>query len=345
MTTMMREEILEQPAAIARTVAALRPRTDDVRRLAVGRRQVLFAARGSSDNAATYGRYLTEIVAGRAAAALAPSVATAYRRRVDLGHALVVCLSQSGETAELVETLAWARTCGAATVAVTNVGDSALARGADLALVTAAGPERAIPATKTFTAQLVAMALLADALAPTPGAVRGIERVPDAVAELVRGRSGIERAVDVLLGRPRTLVTGRGLGYAVAAELALKLEETCLRPVPGLSYADLRHGPIAIVDDRVAAIVVAPRDGPVLAGLTGLVPELRSRGAAVVGIGLAAGVDAHVAGPDLPEILAPIGLVAAGQLVVEGLARGLGLDPDAPRGLRKVTQTDPEEAG
>lgn len=334
----MLAEVLEQPAAIARTIAALRPLAPEVRRLAAGRPQVLLAARGSSDNAATYGRYLLEVVAGRAAAPLAPSVATAYRSRVDLRHALVVAVSQSGETTELLETLRWACDGGAATIVVTNVAGSALTREADLALVTAAGPELAVPATKTFTAQLTAMAVLAEALAPLPG----LDRVPGAVAAVLASRAGVDAAVDVLLARPQTLVTSRGLTHAVAAELALKIQETCLRPVLGLSYADLRHGPIAVVDDRTTAVVVAPPDGPVRDGLARLVPDLRSRGAAVVGLGLDGG-DVHVAGPDLPEPLAPIGLVVAGQLVVEGLARGLGLDPDSPRGLRKVTQTDPEE--
>jgi glucosamine--fructose-6-phosphate aminotransferase (isomerizing) len=349
MSTVMLEEILEQPAAIGRTLAALLPLADDVRLLAGGRPQVLFAARGSSDNAAIYGRYLSEVVAGRAAAMVAPSVATVYRRRLDLAHALVVTVSQSGETGEMVQMLAWARDCGAATLAVTNVVNSSLAHAADLALVTEAGEERAIPATKTFTTQLVAMAVLARALSPDSSDLLDVERVPEAVAELVRRQSGVAQAVGALLDRPRTLVTGRGLTYAVAAELALKLQETCLRPVPGLSYADLRHGPIAIVDGRTTAVVVAPRDGPALSGLTGLVPDLRSRGAVVVGIGgdarLAQAADIAVAGPDLPESLAPIGLVVAGQLMAERLARGLGLDPDTPHGLRKVTQTDLEEGG
>ena len=344
MTSVMLEEILEQPTAIARTIASLRPRRDDVRRLARGRPQVLFAARGSSDNAATYGRYLLEVVAGRAAGPLAPSVATAYRRRLGLGHALVVAISQSGETAELVELVAWAKACGARTLAVVNVADSALAGAADLALLTEAGPERAVPATKTFTTQLTAMAVVADALGPRGDALDALDRIPDAVAEVLERRAGVEQAVEVLLARPRTAVTSRGITLAVAAELALKLQETCLRPVPGLSYADLRHGPLAMVDDQTTAVVVAPADGPVLDGLTALVPDLRKRGASVVGIGLdGRGVDVHVAGPDLPEPLAPIGLVAAGQLVVERLARGLGLDPDAPRGLHKVTETDPTE--
>jgi glucosamine--fructose-6-phosphate aminotransferase (isomerizing) len=124
----------------------------------------------------------------------------------------------------------------------------------------------------------------------------------------------------------------------------LKLKETCLRTAVGGSYADLLHGPIVVIDDHSAAIVVAPGEGPVLSGLKRLVPDLRSRGALVVGIGgdaaLVDAVDVAVSGPDLSEPLAPIGLVVAGQLVVEELARELGMNPDAPRGLRKVTQTD-----
>jgi glucosamine--fructose-6-phosphate aminotransferase (isomerizing) len=343
----MLAEILEQPAAIARTLTSVCSQGEAVRQLAAGRAQVLFAARGSSDNAATYGRYLTEVVAGRAAADLAPSIATAYRRPVALSHALVVVVSQSGESAELVETLDWARTCGAATLAVTNVSHGAVAHHADLVLVTEAGAEHAVPATKTFTTQLTAMAVLAGALADDPGPLSQLTRVPDAVATLVTARAGVAAAVELLGARARWLVTSRGVSYAVAAELALKLEETCLRPVPGLAYSDLRHGPIAIVAADTAAIVVAPPNGPVLGGLTRQIPDLRSRGASVVTIGgdaaLARASDAPVAGPDLPELLAPIGLVVAGQLVVESLARALGLDPDAPPGLLKVTSTEIEE--
>ncbi len=348
MTTVMAGEIRQQPAALARTLAALRPLAGEVRDLARGRAQVLFAARGSSDNAATYGRYLSEIHAGRAAAALAPSVATMYRRPVDLRHALVVGVSQSGETSEIVESLSWARGCGAATLAVTNVRGSALAQLADLALVTEAGPELAVPATKTFTTQLVAMVVLAGALASDPDSLDAAsDRVAKAVADLIHEPRGVDEAALVLRGRARLVVSGRGLTNAVAAELALKLEETCLRPVAGGSYADLLHGPVAVVDEQSAAVVVAPPDGPVVGGLTRLVGELRARGAVVVGLGgdaaFADVVDVAVAGPRLAESVAPIGLAVAGQLVVERLTRELGLDPDAPRGLRKVTQTDGEE--
>jgi glucosamine--fructose-6-phosphate aminotransferase (isomerizing) len=345
MQTIMRQEIAEQPLAIAATLEALRPLRARIAELGRSRGHVLFVARGSSDNAAVYGRYLLEVHAGRIASMAAPSVATHYRSSLDLSRALVVCISQSGQTEEIVEAQEWAHDCGAVTIAVTNVAGSQLAQAADLALVTRAGSERAIPATKTFTTQLTAVAVLATALAPDPGALDAdLDRVPGEVKRLIARRRGVDEAVTLLARTNEVLVTGRGLGYAAALETALKLEETCLRPVRGLSYADLKHGPIAIVDPQLAAIVVAAQDGPMLDGLTDLLADLHSRGALTVGIGgdprFAGAADVTVAGPDLPEMVAPIGLVVAGQLLAEGLAAALGLNPDAPRGLNKVTQTD-----
>jgi glucosamine--fructose-6-phosphate aminotransferase (isomerizing) len=342
---MMAQEVAEQPAAIAATLEALRPLRARIAQLALGRQQILFVARGSSDNAAIYGRYLLEVHAGRTGAPAAPSVATHYRRELDLSGALVVCVSQSGQTEEIVQTQEWARRCGAATIAVTNVAGSPLAEAADLAMVTRAGPERAVPATKTFTTQLTAMAILATALGSDPKALDAdLDRVPAEIEKLIANRAGVDEAVTLLARTNEVLVSGRGLAHAAAVETALKLEETCLRPVRGLSYADLKHGPIAIVDPQMVSIVLAAADGPMLSGLSELLGDLRSRGALTVGIGgdsrFAAAADVSVAGPDLPEAVAPIALVVAGQLIAEGLARALGLNPDAPRGLNKVTQTD-----
>jgi glucosamine--fructose-6-phosphate aminotransferase (isomerizing) len=343
--TAMATEIAEQPAAIERTLDALLPRRDELRRLASGRRHVLLVARGSSDNAGVYGRYLLEAHTGRGAALAAPSIATHYAARRDLSDTVVVSLSQSGETEEIVETQAWGSASGARTVAITNVEDSTLATQADLALVTPAGLERAVPATKSYTAQLAALAVLGDALGPPSVSLEGeLRRVPDAVQELLDGRAGVDAAVERLASTTSTLVSGRGILYGTALEVALKLEETCLRPVRGLSYADLRHGPMAVVDDQLVAVLVAAQDGPMVIGLSGLARELRERGAAVVGVGGDAAfrshLDVEVPGPDLPEVVAPLATIVPAQLVVEALARTLGLDPDAPRGLSKVTRTD-----
>ncbi len=140
------------------------------------------------------------------------------------------------------------------------------------------------------------------------------------------------------------MVSGRGLLLGTALETALKLEETCLRPVRGYSYADLRHGPISVVTDGVLAVLVAASDGPLAGPMVELADDLRTRGARILGIGgtpaFADRCDVHLPGPDLPEVVAPIASIVPAQLTIERLARDLGLDPDNPRGLAKVTRTD-----
>ncbi|UYM07567.1 SIS domain-containing protein [Solicola gregarius] len=341
----MSAEIAEQPQALARTLENLLPRCDDIARLADGRGHVLLVARGSSDNAAVYARYLIETTCGLSAALAAPSVATHYVGERDLSDTLVVSISQSGETEEIVATQAWAHERGGATVAIANVADSRLVREADLALVTQAGPELAVPATKSYLTQLAALAVVAVALAPDDTTLRSGLQGASAEVERLLG-TATDHAVDILAGAGDVLVTGRGIVLGTALETALKFEETCLRPVRGLSYADLRHGPIAIVDPDVVAVLVAAGDGPLVDGMAALAGDLRERGAAVLGIGGDAAFrdacDACLPGPALPEALAPLGLIVPAQLTIESLARTLGLDPDAPRGLSKVTRTDAE---
>jgi len=336
-------EIAEQPEALGATFEHVLPLRDRITRLGAGRRNVMFVARGSSDNACVYGRYLTEIHAGRQASLAAPSVATLYGANLDLSSTLVVAVSQSGATREIVETAEWAKNNGAAIVGITNHEDSPLAETADVALITQAGHELAVPATKTYTTQLAAITVAVDALAPKPGTLDAdIARVPDVAAKALQ--TPVEVAADLLAGAHDVLASGRGLTFGTTLEVALKLEETCLQPVRGLSYADLKHGPIAVVDADLVTILVAAPNGPALPGLIELAGTVREKGSRILGIGgdatFASRCDVALAGPDLPETLAPLALIIPAQLAIEALARKLGLDPDAPRGLRKVTQTD-----
>ncbi|MGC4110818.1 MAG: SIS domain-containing protein [Nocardioides sp.] len=344
MPTWMRREIAEQGDAVAATVEEARSRAEQVRAAMSARRRILLVARGSSDNAAVYGRYLVETHLGLPAALAAPSVATHYRARMDLSDTLVVSVSQSGRTEEIVAVQRWAAELGAATVGISNDATSPLATEADVPLTTQAGVERAVPATKSYSSQLAALAGLTAALDDGDDLWSLLDRVPAEVARLEASEAGVAEAVDLLAGSDDVLVTGRGLVFGTALEVGLKLEETCLRPVRGLSYADLRHGPIAVVGPGLTAVVVAAQDGPMLAPIVELAGDLAGRGAQVLGIGgdaaLAASSTYHVPGPDLPEAAAPIGLIVPAQLLVESLARRLGLDPDAPRGLNKVTATD-----
>jgi len=340
-SSQMAREIAEQPVAVRDTLEALLPRRDQIAEQLRHCRRVLFVARGSSDNAATYGRYLLETHAGVQAALAAPSVATHYRSDLDLSDTAVVSVSQSGRTTEIVEAQAWAQACGALTVAVSNDPGAPLARQADVALTTQGGAELAVPATKSYLTQVAALAVLGSALGPEdPEFVEALHGAPDAVAEALSvDADSYEDVVEHLVGRP-VIVAGRGLLLGTALEAALKLEETCLRPVRGYSYADLRHGPIAVVDEGMTAVLFGAPDGPFVTAMGDLVTDVRARGAATIGVGAAPwliSTDLAVDAPPVTERLAPLVSIVPMQMVIERLARRLGLDPDAPRGLRKVT--------
>ena len=349
MPSQMRVEIGEQPAALRRTFDALLPQVAELTALARDTRQVLFIARGSSDNAAVYGQYLCAARAGRLASLGSPSLATAYHADLDLDGVLAVAVSQSGATEEIITTLDWARHRGARTVAITNEAASPLAELADTTLVTQAGDELAVPATKTYTTQLAAIAVLALSLAPTGAGLEPEElrRVPEAVAGMLESAPAAEALAERLADARNLVVSGRGFAYSTALEIALKLKETCYVTAVGLSYADLVHGPIAILDAGTPALLVAAADGPMLPEMTALAHRIATTTAPIYGIGgdatFAAACHTTLPGPPasaLPEYLAPFALVVPGQLLVEALARAKGLDPDAPRGLDKVTQTD-----
>lgn len=338
----MRAEIDQQPQALRRTIRALFLRTEEIAAMAESTRQVLLIARGTSDNAAVYGSYLIQAHTGRLATLASPSIATVYRSRLDLSGVLAVALSQSGRTEEIVSTMTWAGDCGAQTVAITNAPGSPLADAADVALITEAGFERAVPATKTFTTQLAALAVVGVGLGASldTGALRAM---PDEIERLLSVPMDLDPLVAELATVSGVVVSGRGFAYSAALELALKLKEACYLHAMGLSYADLLHGPIAVVDDRTPAIVITANGGPAVEGSMALIRRVTAVGARAYGIGGGTAVTEActraLPGPDLPEWLAPFGLIVPGQLLTEALARRLGIDPDNPRGLSKVTQT------
>ena len=206
-----------------------------------------------------------------------------------------------------------------------------------------------MPATKTYLTQLVAMAALGTALAPDPHALDAeLDRVARRGRAAAGGADGVDAAVAALRDASYAVVSGRGLLLGTALETALKLEETCLRPVRGYSYADLRHGPISVVTAGMTAVLVAAADGPLVEPMVELAADLAERGATVVGIGGDAGVRGGVRrarrrARTCPRRWRRSARSCPAQLVVEGLARALGLDPDNPRGLAKVTTTDPRQ--
>lgn len=334
----MAAEMAEQPAVLA----GLLHRRED---LVAGARAVLperlngivLVARGSSDHAAVYGRYVLEAAAGRPPAMAAPSLHTLYQVPVDAEGYLAVGVSQSGETPEIVAVTERLRAAGAVTVAVTNAPSSSLAERADVAIDLQAGEEHAVPATKTFTAQLAAFAFLAEALGQAPWSPQDWEAIPEAVEAVLADGSPARRLAATIGDAPGLIAVGRGFLYAIALEAALKLKETASLLAEGYSAADLRHGPIAVVE-REFPVLAFHVPGPAEPDMLDLVGVLEQRGARVFRVVPGDGADLPVPS-GLAEPLAPIVAVVRAQQLSESLARVRGLDPDAPAGLTKVTPT------
>jgi glucosamine--fructose-6-phosphate aminotransferase (isomerizing) len=327
----MAAEIADQPAVLARLIARAPEDIEAVSRVVprplLG---VFFLARGSSDNAAVLGRYISELVAGRPAGLAAPSLYTRYRAVVDWHGFLVVALSQSGATPEIVTTCRALRCGGAVVVAVTNTLDSELAAAADVVLSTDAGLERALPATKTVTAEMLLMVTVARALGSIGSTADELIGLPSTIQRVVRDATPMETLAHRWAQVNRLVITGRGFGYAAALECALKIKETTGVLAEGISAADLRHGPIAVINAGVPALLVNA-GGPVAGDLEELRKVLLSRGADVVEMPLPTGVK---------ELLGVITAVVRGQQLALAWALQRGLDPDAPPTLTKVTRTE-----
>ena len=318
----MRQEMGEQPGVLERLIergVQLAPRE-----LA----GVVIVARGSSDNAAIYGRYLLELATGRPVALAAPSLHTRYGARTDASGWLVVGVSQSGATPEIVTVVERLRATGGFAVAITNDPQSPLAATSDTVIELGAGAEKAVPATKTFTAQLAAFAVLAAALGDVPWAAAELARVPQAVAEVINHEEQVRALAERWARSEELVVTARGWLYPAALETALKVREAALVSAQGFSVADFLHGPIAAVDPG-AAVLALRADGPAAADVDEALTALKAREA-----------DTQVMVFDgLPEALTPIPASVRGQQLALELALRRGLDPDAPRGLNKVTIT------
>ncbi|MDQ7801642.1 MAG: SIS domain-containing protein [Armatimonadota bacterium] len=340
----MRAEIQEQPAVLERLWDDVRPLA---RRLAARWRLdppglVVFVARGSSDNAALYGRYLWEATLGVPVSLAAPSVVTLYRGRLRLRGSWVVGLSQSGRSPDVVTFLRRGRQGGAFTVAVTNDPDSPLARESHVVLPLYAGRERSVAATKTYVAELFVLSVLAAEAAKDRRLVSAHERLPGQVAAALRVEDAASDLARRWEGAAACVVTGRGYNYATAREAALKLKEAAYLPAEALSSADFLHGPVALVGPGFPVLVVAS-PGRARRHLQDVVRMLGRRGAQVAVVSS----DPAVLGcvqhglevpAGTPEELTPHVYAVAVQLFSYHLGVRRGTDPDRPRGLRKVTR-------
>jgi glutamine---fructose-6-phosphate transaminase (isomerizing) len=339
-------EILEQPAALRRLLDAGR---EPALRAAAKIREfapdwALIAARGSSDNAARYAQYLLGAHNGLGVGLAVPSLISLYGAAPRMGRAVVIGISQSGQSPDIVGVLSTAATQGAVTVAVTNDPASPLARASSATLPLFAGEERAVAATKTYTAELFALAMLSAALQGGLERQATLEQVPGYVEEVIASVQGnVAEAATAFADAGKLVVLGRGFNYSTAFEVALKIKETCYFIAEPYSVADLLHGPVAMIDEHFPVIVVAP-SGPPQADVPALFDMLQERGARTLAISDRSDVLARAQyglklPSNVPEWVSPIVAVVAGQLFAHELCVATGQDPDKPRGLSKVTLT------
>ncbi len=349
----MLEEIRQQPAALERTLNAALPAVRRLRRELERRRPklIVLVARGTSDNAAHFGRYLLEITTGIPVSLAAPSIFTLYKARPDLREALVIAISQSGESTDTNFVLERARELGALTVGVTNNPRSTLARLPEHRIFLRAGPEKSVAATKTYTGQLLLLYLLAHALgAPIePDDLRRLPELADAALRLepeVRERAERYRFME------EAVVVGRGFNYPNALEFALKLKETCYVMAEGFSLADFLHGPIAVVEPSFCLFAFAPAGAtwPAMKSMLESLDRLRAETLLVTDRSnpeafksprraLCIPADLRRRPPLPADLYSPVPYAVPAQLFTACLAADKGLDPDRPRTLSKVTRT------
>jgi len=344
--TLFETEIREQPAALRRLLDEGRDAVEAIASALQPRppRFAVLAARGSSDNAARYGQYLFGIRNRLVVGLATPSVYTQYQSPPNLEGALVVGISQSGQSPDIVAVLREGRRQGAATVAITNELESPLGQTADHVILLRAGAERAVAATKTYTTQLVALAMLSTALGRDAVAWGELDALPDALNDVLEDNETTPSLAGRFRERSGFVSVARGYNFSTAFEIALKITETCALPAVAYSSADLLHGPTAMLEPELPVLLVAPgpRDFPDLEQVALLA---RDRRAPLIALSDQASLleRADVAlrlPPGTPEWLTPVTAIVPGQLFALGLSLARGKHPDTPRGLSKVTLTE-----
>ncbi len=338
----MLEEIAEQPIVLERTLSAESQKLSRLAEFLRGRDidLIVLVARGSSDNAALFGRYLLEVTTGIPVSLSAPSVFTLYNAKLRLSKALVIGVSQSGEGSDINHVLEQAKASGAFTLGITNEAASTMAGLVDETLLIHAGRERSVAATKTYTGQMLHFYMLAEALSDRK---LHIERIPQITADSMALAPSIKEMVERYSFVENCVVVGRGFNYGNAYELALKLMETCYVVAERFSSADFFHGPLAIVERRFPVIMFGPSDMTRTANLE-LLQRLNELNADCLSITN----DDEIAkassrslrlSANIDEFLTPIPFIVPAQLFAAHLSAAKGIDPDAPRSLAKVTKT------
>lgn len=342
----LRDEILEQPEVAARFLErapeVVGPLAEEIARRDID--HVVIAARGTSDHAAIYAQYVLGIRHGLPVGLGTPSVVSLYGATLRLERSLVIGISQSGASPDVVGVVAAGRRQGAPTVAITNDPASPLAAAATTTIDLGAGPERAVAATKTFTTQLLAIAALSVAVGGAPSDAAALAAIPDDLASVLALEPEVIAMAADQARADRLLVLARGYEYATAREWALKLKELARVFADPYSAADFEHGPLALLEPGVPALATV-RPGPARDGVVALLRRLRGDlGADLAVVSDDAEALAEARWPlrlplGTPEWVGPIVSIVPGQLHALHLTRARGLDPEAPRNLNKVTRT------
>ena len=338
-------EIHEQPDVTARLLKRQRENADalavEIQRRGIG--GVVIAARGTSDNAARYAQYLLAAANGLVVGLATPSLFTVYKTPPRFGNLLVLGISQSGKSPDIVSVVAEGKRQGALTAAITDFPESDLGRTADYVLELSAGEEKSIAATKTYTAELAAIALLSVALDGDAGRREMLDRIPEQIGQALSVENQIAQAAERYRYMQSCVVIGRGYNYATAFELSLKLKELTYTVVEPYSSADFMHGPLAMVASGFPVITIAP-SGQMLPDMMAFMDTITQRHAELLvisddpaALGMAR-VPLRLP-PGVPEWLSPLTSIVPGQLFAMYLAHARDYDVDRPRGLHKVTET------
>jgi len=337
-------EINEQPDVIERLIEfESRNIKNIVREVRDSFDNIMIAARGTSDNAARYAKYLFGKRNAISVALAAPSLFTVYKHPPKFGRALVLAISQSGHSPDVISVVKEAKNQGKPTIAITNDQKSPLAEMADYAIDIRAGEEKAVAATKTYTTSLTALAMMSAFLRGETLNDTKIQQLPAWIRETLIQNSQLTSQMEKFYEMDKCIVISRGYDYATAFELSLKLKELTYTNAEPYSSADFMHGPIALLHDGSPVIVIAP-PGNMLEDIQQLLAKVKSLGVRVFGISNNREILKHVdikipVREGLPDWLFPVVSIVPGQLMALGLARAKELDPDHPKGLKKVTET------
>jgi len=342
----LHSEILEQPSRLEHLLSSQRKNVEKIA-TAIQSREIQFAflaARGTSDNAGRYANYLWSAINGLPIALATPSLFTYYQQPPKLRNALVVGISQSGQSPDIVSVLQEGKRQGNLTLAITNAPDSPLAQEAEYLLEIKAGPERAVAATKTYTTELMAIAMLSSALSGDSTRWDELKQVAGWVNEVLALDEAIQLATQRYRYMQNCVVLGRGYNYATAFEWALKLKELTYIEAEPYSSADFRHGPVAMVAQGFPVMAIAP-DGKVLDSMLDLLTHLKKDLLAELVVisntnrALSMAQTQFAIPSDMPEWLSPLVAIVPAQLFAYHLTLARGLDPNQPRTIHKVTET------